>query len=233
MNKIRKSGIYCIENTVNQKKYIGQSTDVEERWRKHVSELKHGHHHNDYLQKSWNKYGENNFKFYILEYCDINILDDREIYWINFYNTISRDNGYNLKSGGQNGGSILSKYSKEKLRESIKNSYNNSNLREIRSFNALAQWNNPKIKEKITGENNGMYGRHHTDEVKKKISELNKGKPSPRRNKTPVFCIELNKKFLDATTAATELSIDSCGILKVCRKERKTCGGYHWEFITN
>lgn len=233
MDKTKKSGIYCIENIVNHKKYIGQSTDVEERWRKHVSELKHGHHHNDYLQKSWNKYGENNFKFYILEYCDINILDDREIYWINFYNTISRDNGYNLKSGGQNGGSILSEYSKEKLRESIKNSYNNSNLREIRSFNALAQWNNPKIKEKITGENNGMYGRHHTDEVKKKISELNKGKPSHRRNKTPVFCIELNKKFLDATTAATELSIDSCGILKVCRKERKTCGGYHWEFITN
>ena len=233
MDKTKKSGIYCIENIVNHKKYIGQSIDVEERWKKHVSELKHGRHHNDYLQNSWNKYGEDNFKFYILEYCDIDTLDDREVYWINFYNTINRDNGYNLKSGGQNGGSILSEYSKEKLRESIKNSYNNSNLREIRSSNALTQWDNPKIKEKISGKNNGMYGRHHTDEVKKRISELKKGKPSPRRNKTPVFCIELNKKFLDATTAATELSIDSCGILKVCRKERKTCGGYHWEFITN
>ncbi|MFR7913752.1 hypothetical protein [Eubacterium ramulus] len=75
-------------------------------------------------------------------------MDDREIYWINFYNTISRDNGYNLKSGGQNGGSILSEYSKEKLRESIKNSYNNSNLREIRSFNALASMEQPKNKRK-------------------------------------------------------------------------------------
>lgn len=78
-----------------------------------------------------------------------------------------------------------------------------------------------------------MYGRHHTDEVKKRISKLNKGKPNSRRNKTPVFCIELNKRFLDATTAANELSIDSGGILKVCRKERNTCGGFHWEFITN
>lgn len=151
MDKIRKSGIYCIENIMNHKKYIGQSIDVEERWRKHVSELKHGYHHNDYLQKSWNKYGENNFKFYILEYCSVNILYNREIYWINFYNTINRDNGYNLKSGGQNGGSILSEYSKEKLRESIKNSYNNFNLREIRSFDALNQWADPKIKEKISG----------------------------------------------------------------------------------
>ena len=48
MDKTKKSGIYCIENIVNHKKYIGQSIDVEERWKKHVSELKHGRHHNDY-----------------------------------------------------------------------------------------------------------------------------------------------------------------------------------------
>ena len=70
MQKERKSGIYCIENIITNKKYIGQSIDVNERWRKHISELNHNYHHNDYLQKAWNKYGEDSFKFYVLEYCD-------------------------------------------------------------------------------------------------------------------------------------------------------------------
>ena len=58
MNDI--SGIYCIENIINNKKYIGQSKHINERWLKHISELNHGYHHNDYLQKSWNKYGKDN-----------------------------------------------------------------------------------------------------------------------------------------------------------------------------
>lgn len=230
MNKDKKSGIYCIENTINHKKYIGQSVDIDDRWRKHVSELKHNSHHNDYLQKAWNKYGENAFIFYVLEYCNKNELDKMEIYWINYYDSENRDHGYNLKSGGQNGGSILSEYAKEKQKKSIKESYNNSNLREVRRSAALNQWANPEIKAKISGKNSSMYGRHHSEEAKNRISMANKGRISSKRNMTPVFCIELNKMFTDATTASKELSIDSSGILKVCRNERKTCGGYHWEF---
>ena len=37
--------------------------------------------------------------------------------------------------------------------------------------------------------------------------------------------------FKDAAEAAKELSLDSSAILKVCRKQRKTCGGYTWEFL--
>ena len=43
--------------------------------------------------------------------------------------------------------------------------------------------------------------------------------------------MELNEKFENATDAGKKLSLDSSAILKVCRKERKTCGGYHFEFI--
>lgn len=60
------SGIYCIENLSNSKKYIGQSVNISDRWKKHISELNRGSHHNDYLQKAWNKYGKNEFKFYVL-----------------------------------------------------------------------------------------------------------------------------------------------------------------------
>ena len=51
---MRQTGIYCIENLINNKKYIGQSVDIINRWRHHKNELNSKVHFNDYLQKSWN-----------------------------------------------------------------------------------------------------------------------------------------------------------------------------------
>ena len=86
---------------------------------------------------------------------------------------------------------------------------------------------------RILGENNVMFGKHHSEETRKKIGDTKKSKHyiSNRRNLTKVFCEELNMEFSDATTAAKELHLDSSGILKTCRGERHTCGGYHWHFI--
>lgn len=229
-NETNISGIYCIENIVNNKKYIGQSKNINDRWYRHKHELNSGIHYNDYLQKSWNKYGSDNFIFYILEYCNISELDEKENYYIELNHTIDRDLGYNLKTGGQNGGSILSEESRMKLSNSIKESYNKE-LKQLRKEKAFQQWANPEIKAKILGSNNGMYGKRHSEESKRKMSENSKGKPSFRRNTTPVFCVELNKTFNDATDAGKEMSLDSSGILKVCQEKRKTCGGYHWKFL--
>ncbi len=228
-----KSGIYCIENISTGKKYIGQSVDISCRWSKHKSELNNRNHHNDYLQKAWDKHGEKDFKFYVLEYCSIEVLDKKEIYYIEQYKTLNRDYGYNLRQGGQNGESILSDESRNKLSNSLKKAYQSSDLREKRRLNALNQWKNPEIKAKILGPNNKMYGRTHTKEAREKISKANSGRISKKRNTTPVFCVELNKNFKDATTAGKELSLDSSGILKVCQGKRKTCGGYTWQFINN
>jgi len=239
MRKNIISGIYCIENLTTNKKYIGQSKDIDGRWCKHRNELNRGTHDNDYLQKAWNKYGEENFNFYILECCGETELDEKEIYYIDLHNTLNRDYGYNLKSGGQNGNSKVSEYVRQKQSESLKQSYqDNSDLREKRKNDALNQWSNPEIKAKILGKNNGMYGKTHSIEARQKISDAQKGRVSQHRNTIPVFCIELDKMFIDAVTACVELGIDKTragNIHEVCKeiRNRKTVGGYHWRYLEN
>lgn len=233
MRKNIISGIYCIENIVTNKKYIGQSVNINDRWCKHRTALNHGNHDNDYLQKAWDKYGEANFEFYILERCNSDKLDEREIYYIELHNTLNRDCGYNLKSGGQSDGIQASDYVKNKISKALKKSYSeNEDFRKQQRNNALKQWANPDIKAKILGENNGMYGKHHTEDARKRMSEKRKGKPSKKRNNIPVFCVELNREYENATIASKELGIYSNLILQVCYGKRKTTGGYHWKFLS-
>lgn len=99
MAKQIAKGIYKITNKVNGKIYIGQSSNLIGRWVKHKNFLKNDNHHNRHLQAAWNKYGEDNFIFEVIEECDIDELDDKENYWINYYD--SYHNGYNLDYGGK------------------------------------------------------------------------------------------------------------------------------------
>lgn len=90
---LKISGIYCIINIKNSKKYIGSSKNIRQRLWSHRAELRHGKHENPYLQASWNKYGEDNFDFYILENCQEQLLLQREQWYIN---TIKPEYNINL-----------------------------------------------------------------------------------------------------------------------------------------
>lgn len=233
MNYERQSGIYCIENTVNHKKYIGQSVDLNDRWRRHIGELNRNKHHNSHLQNSWIKYGKDRFIFYVLEYCDVDSLDEKECYYILLYKTIDENYGYNLKSGGQSY-NHYSKEIKKKMSKSVKKSYaDNPELIDKRKFDAIDYWSNPDNSKKHSGENNGMYGKKHTDEAKEKMRIKRKNRTNWNCKPRPVFCIELNRKFNSAGRAAKELNLASSNILNVCYGKRQTCGGFHWAFINN
>jgi group I intron endonuclease len=91
-------GIYCIENVVNGKKYIGQSINIEVRWKTHG--LNTGKGGCTALQNAWNEYGSENFRFYVLHECGQDDLDKMEIYYIELEKTTLPEYGYNIKRGG-------------------------------------------------------------------------------------------------------------------------------------
>lgn len=62
-----KSGIYKITNIKNNKVYVGESMDIQRRWKEHINELEENRHQNYFLQQDFNEYGINNFKFEILQ----------------------------------------------------------------------------------------------------------------------------------------------------------------------
>ena len=112
-------GIYKITNKINNKIYIGKSTDIEKRWKYHISHYNYEREYNKPLYKAFRKYGVENFSFEIIEECLLDI-DEKEKYWINFYN--SYKNGYNATIGGEGGVTVLSpreKYGKLTTNEVI------------------------------------------------------------------------------------------------------------------
>lgn len=101
--------IYCITNLINNKRYVGKTTQtLEERFKKHCSDASKERCSKRPLYDAFNKYGIENFKIEELEYVeDDRLLSDREIYWIQELHTYG-SNGYNATKGGD--GTILYDY---------------------------------------------------------------------------------------------------------------------------
>ena len=92
--------IYLITNDVNSKVYVGQTIQtLNKRFNGHCCYSKSDRSINMYIKRAIHKYGRDKFHIQLIEECPVNILDEREKYWINFYN--SYNTGYNLTLGGQ------------------------------------------------------------------------------------------------------------------------------------
>jgi group I intron endonuclease len=183
------SGIYCIENMINHKKYIGQSVDINKRLDHHARCLRNGYEDCLVLKNAWNKYGEENFKFYILEECSIELLDEHEIKFIKELHSHVSDWGYNVALGGNvpMRGRKHTEESKKIMSEAKigwipdeewrkkRSDYMKSDLNPFRG-KKKSEESIRKTTEKISGENNYMYGKHWSEDTKKKISKANKGK---------------------------------------------------------
>lgn len=90
--------IYVIRNTVNSKVYIGQTrTSVEQRWREHLRHAQYGY---QVINRAMKKYGIDKFYVETLEIYSIGLLDEREMYYIDSFNSTDKSKGYNVSIGG-------------------------------------------------------------------------------------------------------------------------------------
>ena len=116
--------IYKITNKIDGKIYIGQTIEKDpfRRIRRHFQQVKTKGI--SYLKRSINKYGKDNFEIDILFCClDSIYINDMEKYFISYYNC-QIPNGYNIKSGGEQGGSLPEEVKKQqglKVKEWYKN----------------------------------------------------------------------------------------------------------------
>jgi len=144
--------VYKIQNKVNNKIYIGQTTiELEKRIRGHLKKKGCRAIHNALM-----KYGIENFDISIIATAKtLDELNNLEENYISEYKCIS-PNGYNLVAGGKN--RRASKETRKKMSEA-----QTDELKYRKSLSSL-------------GENNPFFGKHHSKETKKKLSEINKGK---------------------------------------------------------
>lgn len=178
------SGIYVIRNKKNNKVYIGSSFDIRKRTNAHKNDLRKGKHHNKYLQNSWNKYGERSFEFKILERCEIDMLLEREQFWIN---SIGNELTYNI---AQNTSAPMLglKHTAETLARMAKSQTGRKHSLETLAKMSIAQKNRVFKPHEIERMRTISIGRKATPETRAKLSAM-------RQNPSA----ELRYKFGNAT----------------------------------
>ena len=92
-------GIYKIENLINGKIYIGQSTNISQRWKAHRNRPfnENSESYDCPLYRAIRKYGIENFSFVVLEETTKEELNEKEKNWIASYNSNNPENGYILR----------------------------------------------------------------------------------------------------------------------------------------
>jgi group I intron endonuclease len=160
-------GIYEIYCSSNNKRYVGQAENIDERWINHIWKLRQNKHHNKHLQNAFNKYGENCFIFRTVELCNVELLDEREIFYIKELNAHETLGGFNVCWGGSSGmrGVEFSEEHRRRLSE--------SHLGKKASDEARK-----KMSESRKGEKNSFFGKKHSEESRKKIGDSERGEKS-------------------------------------------------------
>lgn len=157
--------IYQLINVKNGKRYIGQSKRPNHRMSAHRTLLRRKAHHNDFLQRDWNAQLETDFAGSILESCEDSIANERETFWINYF----EGNVYNLQSGGTEGFSIDS-YSVKKQQQSW-----TAEKRQKQSKLKTGVPLSAAHKEALQQAAQRKAGKERSEEVKQQISETLQG----------------------------------------------------------
>lgn len=198
---MRQKVIYKIENRLNGKTYVGKTVNWKKRRSDHLRSLRKNNHHNTHLQAAWNKYGESNFSFKILDVFDPNFnfcINALERYWIEKLDAFN--SGYNKTLGGDGSeGREPSEETRKRMSQSLKgrpfSEEHRRNISEARKGKSswskgvsFSEEHRRNISESHKGKVTWNKGKPHSNETRLKISESKKGRPSGRRK--PVIDLE-------------------------------------------
>ena len=214
--------IYKITNDINEKVYIGKTQNsIKQRWDEHLRDsIKRTEEHRP-LYAAMRKYGGEHFKIEAIEECDTFILDERERYWIEYYNAYT--NGYNATPGGDGRPWI----DHQQVIDLYKEKQNRTKVAEILgccldSVTNILKANNVEVlsSQEIMRQQN-----------KKQIQMIDK--------KTLKFINEF-ETYADAARYLIDNGLTNCKpttiryhISEVCRGIRKSAAGFIWKEITD
>lgn len=194
-------GIYKITSPSN-KVYIGQSVDIKKRWMFYNYYLKKESCIGTKLYYSFQKYGPKNHQFEIIEECEENQLDEREIHWIKFFNSV--EEGLNISEGGLGG--KHNEETKQKMRKS-----------------ALGRKLSKEAKEKISKANKIKKPKHSLESIESQKRKVSKPIGAFKNN-------ILIKKYSSLKKAGEDLNIHSGNIIKYMKKN-KEFHGFEWRYL--
>lgn len=233
--------IYKIVNLVNGHFYVGSTKNFKKRKVRHLRDLNRGEHHSIYLQRAYNKYGVDNFKFEVIEECSVASLFDREEYW-----TKQLLPEYNIGSicGGDNYTNHPDKeLIKKKIVKNLEKAWENPtrlprdknpNWRGGKTFFVcpicnkeirISSGQSPKTCGDCvdrSGTNNNFFGKSHSEETKEKIRLAKLGSKPPNMKR----CIIDGVEYESCADAAKKLGIKRATLSH--RLRSKTFTNYYY-----
>lgn len=212
------SCIYLWTNLVNGKKYVGQTTCFHRRMKTYRYTYP-----NAYMEHAVKKHGIDNFDITILERdVPLDKLDEREQYWLDYYQSYDADKGYNIcKVAGTTEGVTHTEEWRKEHSEWLKEKW--ATDEDYRKFwhDKMSGENNYFYGKDFSGELNPMYGKHHSQTTKDKMS---------KKIGKSVRCVETGDVYTSITRAAQAVGVTRCVVSEALHKGYRA-GGYHWEFV--
>lgn len=210
--------IYIIRCVLTDKVYVGQTVQpISKRWSHHKWIATKGGSQTK-LARAIRKYGIENFTLTIIDVCELESLNEREIEFIREFD--SYNNGYNSTVGGHKVGTTGMKHSELTCAKISKANKGNSGSRHTEKWKK-------ELSKRMSGQNNPMYGKTftHSEKSKELIREA--------ATKTPVEQIHLESNNIITIWPSTReaeraLGISSASISQVINNKRKSAGGFLW-----
>lgn len=241
---LEQSGIYCIENLISGKIYVGSSKHLRKRRNIHYCALSRNRHNNEHLQSAWNKYGEEAFLFYAVEAVPLHLLEVKEQEYITNWKACDRSIGYNKSPTA---GSIRGVTFSEEIRKKFSRNRKAFFLtpegqceRRKLSKAMKARMTDPETREKmirkisesskVINANPLLRERHRKNSSKMHQDIRFREKWLVATGCKLFVCEQTGKKYITLTSAAEELNLNQSSIRANLIGKAKQVKGYTFRY---